>query len=60
MAWIEGSCAGFSAMRRLLLAGGRAGDVAVESGFYDQAHLTRHSKRFQGVTPGAYAAAARR
>lgn len=47
------------AARRLLLAGGRAADVATEAGFYDQAHLTRHFKRFLGVTPGTYAAAVR-
>ncbi len=28
--------------------------VAVEVGFYDQAHLTRHFKRIFGVTPGRY------
>ncbi|MFM2303350.1 MAG: hypothetical protein RLZZ135_759, partial [Cyanobacteriota bacterium] len=26
--------------------------VAVETGFYDQAHLTRHFKRLLGYTPG--------
>ncbi|MCW2820026.1 MAG: putative AraC-family transcriptional regulator, partial [Marmoricola sp.] len=31
--------------RRLLLAGGRPGSVAVEVGFYDQAHLTRHFRQ---------------
>jgi AraC-like DNA-binding protein len=44
--------------RRMLLAGGRPADVAVEVGFHDQAHLTRHFKRMLGVTPGAYAASA--
>jgi AraC-like DNA-binding protein len=28
--------------------------VALEAGFYDQAHLTRHFKRIFGVTPGQY------
>jgi AraC-like DNA-binding protein len=44
--------------RRMLLAGGRPAEVAVEVGFHDQAHLTRHFKRMLGVTPGAYAASA--
>ena len=29
-------------------------DVAVDCGFTDQSHLTRHFKRSLGVTPGAY------
>jgi AraC-like DNA-binding protein len=38
-----------------LLAGGvPASQVAVETGFFDQPHLTRHFKRVFGVTPGAY------
>ena len=44
--------------RRMLLAGRRPAEVAVEVGFHDQAHLTRHFKRMLGVTPGAYAASA--
>jgi AraC-like DNA-binding protein len=28
--------------------------VAVEVGFVDQSHLTRHFKRFVGITPGKY------
>jgi AraC-like DNA-binding protein len=40
--------------RKLLLAGGAPGDVAAATGFYDQAHLTRHFKRLVGVTPGRY------
>lgn len=41
--------------RRLLLAGQPPGEVAALSGFYDQAHLTRHFKRWVGVPPGRYA-----
>ncbi|MER6014801.1 AraC family transcriptional regulator [Streptomyces bluensis] len=41
--------------RRLLLAGQPASEVAALSGFYDQAHLTRHFKRWVGVPPGRYA-----
>jgi AraC-like DNA-binding protein len=33
--------------------------AAVEAGFYDQAHLTRHFKRAVGITPGRYVAARR-
>jgi AraC-like DNA-binding protein len=29
-------------------------DVAITTGFADQAHLTRHFKRVVGVPPGAY------
>lgn len=47
------------AARRLLLAGGRPAEVAVEVGFYDQAHLGRHFKRLLGVGPAEYAAAVR-
>ncbi|MFJ9589281.1 AraC family transcriptional regulator [Streptomyces acidicola] len=43
--------------RRLLLAGQPPGEVAALSGFYDQAHLTRHFKRLVGVPPGRYARA---
>ncbi|WP_322921773.1 AraC family transcriptional regulator [Nocardioides renjunii] len=44
--------------RRLLLAGTPPGVVAVEAGFHDQAHLTRHFRRTLGVTPAAYARSA--
>jgi AraC-like DNA-binding protein len=44
--------------RRLLLEGQGAAEVASVTGFYDQAHLTRHFRRLLGVTPGAYAASA--
>ncbi|WP_198587111.1 helix-turn-helix transcriptional regulator [Glycomyces xiaoerkulensis] len=42
--------------RRLLLAGTRPHAVAAATGFYDQAHLTRHFKRVVGTTPARYAA----
>ncbi|MFI6209967.1 AraC family transcriptional regulator [Streptomyces sp. NPDC051041] len=41
--------------RRLLLAGRPPGEVAAETGFFDQSHLTRHFRRLVGVTPGRYA-----
>ncbi|MEU4876288.1 AraC family transcriptional regulator [Streptomyces sp. NPDC021608] len=40
--------------RRLLLDGLPPGEVAAASGFYDQAHLTRHFRKLVGVTPGRY------
>ncbi|MFJ3337224.1 AraC family transcriptional regulator [Streptomyces sp. NPDC086766] len=40
--------------RRLLLEGLRPAEVATTTGFYDQAHLTRHFRRLVGVTPGRY------
>lgn len=40
--------------RRRLRDGVPAAVVATESGFYDQAHLTRHFRRFLGTTPGRY------
>nr|WP_200904081.1 AraC family transcriptional regulator [Nocardiopsis sp. RV163] len=40
--------------RTLLASGRRAGEVAVEVGFADQPHLTRHFKRRLGVPPAAY------
>ncbi|WFE53725.1 AraC family transcriptional regulator [Micromonospora sp. WMMD1155] len=54
--------------RRLLLAGQRPAEVAVAAGFFDQAHLTRHFRRYLGVSPARFprtprsgdAAAARR
>jgi transcriptional regulator GlxA family with amidase domain len=39
----------------LLRAGLPAGQVAVETGFYDQAHLTRHFEQIVGLTPARYA-----
>lgn len=38
--------------RRLICAGYLLADAAVESGFADQAHLTREYKRVFGMTPG--------
>ncbi|MDK1474090.1 AraC family transcriptional regulator [Streptomyces sp. 549] len=41
--------------RRLLLDGRSAAEAATASGFYDQAHLSRHFRRHVGTTPGRYA-----
>lgn len=41
--------------RRLLLAGAPPADVAAATGFWDQAHFTRHFKRHTSATPAAYA-----
>ena len=41
--------------KRLLRRGDPPAIVAVDSGFFDQAHLTRTFKRFTGVTPARYA-----
>jgi AraC-like DNA-binding protein len=45
--------------RRLLLDGLAPGEVAAVTGFFDQAHLTRHFKKLVGVTPGRYRLSAR-
>lgn len=45
--------------RRLLLAGRPPSHAATEVGFYDQAHLTRHFRRFLATTPAAYARSGR-
>jgi AraC-like DNA-binding protein len=42
--------------RTLLLAGCPIAQAAAETGFWDQAHLTRHFKRTMGLTPGRYLA----
>ncbi len=42
--------------KALLLAGHPIAQAAAESGFWDQAHLTRHFKRTIGVTPARYIA----
>ncbi|MEV6813625.1 AraC family transcriptional regulator [Micromonospora sp. NPDC051296] len=46
--------------RRLLREGMPAREVAVEAGFYDQAHLSRHFKRILGFNPGQYGSSALR
>jgi len=46
------------AARRLLGQGISPARAAAEAGFADQAHLTRWFRRYYGVTPGAYRAAA--
>ncbi|WP_225824632.1 helix-turn-helix domain-containing protein [Streptomyces naphthomycinicus] len=45
--------------RRLLLDGLAPGEVAPVAGFYDQAHLTRHFRKWVGVTPGRYRSSSR-
>lgn len=40
--------------KKLLARGQPIVEVAAETGFVDQSHLTRHFKRFVGVTPGQY------
>jgi AraC-like DNA-binding protein len=42
------------AAKSLLRQGNPIGQTAVEVGFSDQAHLTRHFKRALGLTPGQY------
>lgn len=55
----------YQLQRRLGLAqkrlreGARPAQVAIELGFVDQSHLTRHFKRLFGVTPAQYGRAAR-
>jgi AraC-like DNA-binding protein len=44
--------------KRLLAEGGRhISDIAVETGFFDQSHLTRVFRRVVGVTPARFARA---
>ena len=45
--------------RRLLLAGMPIAEAAVASGFYDQAHLTRHLRRMIGTTPARFQSSGR-
>jgi len=40
--------------KQLLTIGYPIAQVAFETGFYDQSHLTRHFKHIVGVTPGQY------
>lgn len=42
--------------RHLIAQGTGIAQAAVEVGFHDQAHLTRHFRRILGTTPGAFAA----
>lgn len=42
--------------KTLLLAGCPIAQAAAETGFWDQAHLTRHFKRTVGLSPGRYIA----
>ncbi|MCM6775792.1 AraC family transcriptional regulator [Nocardia sp. CDC159] len=42
------------AARRMLASGRSVAEAAVESGFADQAHLTRWFRRCYGITPGVY------
>jgi transcriptional regulator GlxA family with amidase domain len=41
--------------RHLLRQGTPPVIVAMESGFFDQSHLSKHFKRLCGTTPGRYA-----
>lgn len=43
--------------KQLLAAGSMPAEVAGACGFFDQPHLSRHFKKFTGVTPGRYRAA---
>lgn len=44
-----------NAARRLLETTAKAlGDIAADTGFFDQSHFTRHFRRSFGVTPSAY------
>lgn len=43
------------AAKRLMLGGGQSlTEIALEVGFYDQAHFARHFKRLNGLTPRAF------
>jgi AraC-like DNA-binding protein len=42
------------AARRLIARGRPLGDIAAQTGFADQAHLTRWFSRYYGITPGGY------
>ena len=48
------------AARHLLLDGVPLARAAVDAGFHDQAHMTRHFRRHVGVTPGRYVASSHR
>ena len=42
------------AARRLIAQGRPLSDIAAQTGFADQAHLTRWFHRYYGITPGGY------
>jgi AraC-like DNA-binding protein len=42
------------AARRLIAQGRPLSDIAAQTGFADQAHLTRWFSRYYGITPGGY------
>jgi AraC-like DNA-binding protein len=42
------------AARRLIVGGRPLSDIAAQTGFADQAHLTRWFSRYYGITPGGY------
>ena len=42
------------AARNLLLSGAAPAETAVRAGFYDQAHLSRHFRKYLGVSPSRY------
>ena len=45
--------------RRLIARGRPLGEIAAETGFADQSHLTRWFGRYYGITPGGYRLAVR-
>jgi AraC-like DNA-binding protein len=44
-------------VRRLLRGGTSLAEAAVEAGFADQSHMSRHFKRAYGLTPAAWVSA---
>jgi len=47
------------ACRRLATSGATLGEVAADSGFYDQSHMTREFRRTLRTTPARYRATVR-